>query len=109
VTAPGDPLGRRALFGPPVASPAGPPATGGAVGRRAFFSDAAPAPEARPHVRVTCRSCRTATDLEPLGVLRSLVGSLWWPLGAWNHRMRCPSCDRVGWCRLEWDGMFDWR
>jgi hypothetical protein len=106
-----DPLGRRALFGPPQ-SPAGAPATDGrAGGRRAFFSEPSPDAEepAAATVRVICRACRQATELSPGRAARALLGTVWWPFGAWNHRMRCPACGQVGWCRVEWDGLIDWR
>lgn len=106
-----DPLGRRALFGPPSAGEGAPSAGERAEGRRAFFSDPVPKGDAAdpPYVRVICRSCRAVTDLSPARAARALLGTLWWPLGAWNHRMRCPACSRVGWCRVEWAGMIDWR
>lgn len=94
--------------GRPAAEP--PPA-----GRRAFFSDAGrpaetPAP-GRPGeevraglttVVVECRTCLNRTPMSLPGLGLSLIPSLWLPSRPWPRLMRCPSCHRVSWCRIEW-------
>ena len=97
----------------PVAPPH-PPSEQPPAGRRAFFSDtsrAAPALAAGGEedihaglttVVVECRTCRTRTPMSLFGLGLSLVPSLWLPTRPWPRLMRCPSCDRVAWCRIEW-------
>lgn len=126
-----DPLGRRALFGtpPPATEDAvsgagqhtqteGPRSTG----RRALFSslsgpeppsgppsaatttDGSPtAPGARGgRVVVECGSCRARTPLGLAGLAAQLIPSVWVPIRRLSCLMRCPSCRRLTWCRLDW-------
>lgn len=102
--------GRRPVAPGQTASDPPPP------GRRAFFSDAGrgpaetPAPE-RPDeeihaglttVVVACRTCLNRTPMSLPGLGLSLIPSLWLPTRPWPRLMRCPSCHRVSWCRIEW-------
>ncbi|MDQ6837917.1 MAG: hypothetical protein M3137_06165 [Actinomycetota bacterium] len=119
-----DPLGRRSLFSAPYEREADrdlPPAgadmgagggsagAGSSGGRRAMFS--APQVSGRSVV-VTCRNCRARTPLSLSDVIRRLLPSVWWPLRPWSRWMRCPSCCRFSWCRVEWSHLIspgDWR
>ena len=108
-----DPLGRRALFGPPAGEAAAP---GTPMGRRAFFSqpppegpppDASTPAPARPVAVLECGRCATRTPLDLRGVAHALVPSLWVPLRPLAARRRhdrltrCPACGRWAWCRLR--------
>ena len=120
-----DPLGRRALFGAP---PPGTEMTAGdapAAGRRALFSaapagfsaapagfSAAPAPSAQEEpenrgrrVAVECGSCRARTPLGLLSAVGHLIPSVWVPTRRLSRLMRCPSCGRLTWCRVDWWGL----
>lgn len=85
-------------------------------GRRAFFSGAAPAertpgpagadgPEIHAGITtvvVECRTCLGRTPMSLPGLAASLLPSLWLPTRPWPRLMRCPACQRVSWCRIEW-------
>lgn len=91
-----DPLGRAALFLPPQAKKTGRPR---GDGRDALFS----APQrSKGTVVVDCSSCqaRTPVPLAALGV--RLLPSVWVPGRAHSRLMRCPSCERHTWCRVNW-------
>ncbi|HET9076680.1 MAG TPA: hypothetical protein VFN68_07095 [Acidimicrobiales bacterium] len=114
----GDGEGRGAADpAPPI--PGGPAAGEPAAGRRAVFSDtgrpgrptagrAAPVgPPADIHAGPTtavveCRTCLNRTPMSLVGLGLSLVPSLWIPARRWSRLMRCPACQKVAWCRVEW-------
>lgn len=128
---PGTRPGRRALFSGPYdsglatgegAEGAAPPGAGpdrprpaapeARTGRRAFFSDplgpsgpVSAGDEVHPGLTtavVECRTCLARTPMSLAGLGLSLVPSLWIPTRPWPRLMRCPSCHRVAWCRIEW-------
>jgi uncharacterized protein with PIN domain len=55
-------------------------------------------------VVIECRRCDHDTVVGLGQALRGLVPSLWLPVGRYNRFMRCPSCHRVAWCRIDWTG-----
>jgi hypothetical protein len=127
VTRGDDPLGRRALFGPPPPPPVpgaspdlGPEEDDGVQergrgGRRALFSSLTPAgPTLEPKDRVPgtggrpgqvvveCGTCGVHTPLGLMGLACQLVPSLWVPGRRLSWLMRCPKCRRLTWCGLDW-------
>ncbi|MCU4185663.1 hypothetical protein K6U06_14945 [Acidiferrimicrobium sp. IK] len=94
-----DPLGTRALFSPPGGSAGEAPLDPPPTGRRALFSEPAIGPRS---VVVECRRCGRRTPVGVVHLTRQLVPSLWRPASRYSRYMRCPSCGRFGWCRLEW-------
>ena len=124
-----DPLGRRALFGPPPDTVEGGGAGTSAVagsgsgssngyptepesgesGRRALFSGTPVGPKtaaaAGPHlsqVRVACASCGESTAIGLAALAVQLVPSVWVPFRRQSRYMRCPQCRHMAWCRLSW-------
>lgn len=81
--------------------------SGPAEGRRAFFSGAPvrALPDRRggkSAVTVICRACGTRRSLGLGHFALDLLPSLWVPVGRWTKYMRCPSCHRFTWSRVEW-------
>ncbi len=98
-----DPTGKRALFETPVVAAADSLEAGAdRRGRSALFSVG---PRRPGTVVVDCSSCRTRTrvGLGDLAV-RLASFSLYLPLlkGDHPHRITCPACGRVAWCRIGW-------
>jgi hypothetical protein len=110
-----DPLGKRALFSDPEAGPQPGPGPGPAPdgsgsgsglgtvpsrpGRRDLFSG--PGLGARSVV-VECQRCRARTPIGVTGLIRRLIPSLWFPPTRFSRYLRCPACNRFGWCRVDW-------
>ena len=115
-----DPFGKRALFGD--AGGAAPGDTSGsapralrrdqtdAAGRRAFFSAHAstapsqPTADASPcrPVVVDCGTCGVRRPVSLPGLTMHLTPSVWLPTRPFSLWMRCPSCRRMTWCRVDW-------
>lgn len=98
--------GRRALFSEfDAAAGDGQEARQIPEGRRALFSELPPEETpaaARRGAVVHCRTCLAATPVSLAALGRSLVPSLWLPTRPWPRLMRCPSCHRLSWCRIDW-------
>ena len=92
-----DPLGRRALFGPPQVM--------GAVrrvgdGKESLYSAASPPPAERAWgtVVVECSSCRARTRISLVEFAwRHLPVWLWVPWLRYSQLMSCPACERRTW------------
>lgn len=97
-----DPTGKRALFEAPVQAPDDRLSAAAPEGRAALFSGGS----ARPGtVVVDCSGCGVRSRVSLLDVgLRLAQLSVWLPGRSHNRRMRCPSCDRREWCRIDWLG-----
>lgn len=98
-----DPTGKRALFETPVvAAPDTLRSGADRVGRAALFSSG---PRQPGTVVVECSRCETRTRVG-LGNLavRLASFSLYLPLlkGSHPHRMKCPGCHELTWCRIGW-------
>lgn len=96
-----DPLGRQALFAPPVR-----PARGSANGngKHSLYSrPAVPAIRSRGPFRVECSSCGAVTRLA-LGELmaRHLPFWLWVPWQRYSNLMSCPACEERTWLGVVW-------
>jgi hypothetical protein len=97
-----DPTGKQALFNAPVSAAPDRIRPGPRnEGRAALFS--AP-PRRAGTVVIECSRCRarsraTLVDL----ALRVATGSMWWPLRAHQHWLRCPNCGQRQWCRIGWN------
>jgi hypothetical protein len=114
-----DPLGKRALYGPPpVATTRGRGSPGEQpfmeavpLGTRALFSERSPASDVRDVVgnplatrgsfTVECQRCRQVSRVGVLDVLifQFPIG-FWLPRGRFGHRMICPSCRKRSWCSV---------
>jgi hypothetical protein len=121
--------GRRALFSvpepaevcdePPQAGSsaqpvaAGPPESSGRAEKPGAPEPARPlGPAATPpraeggsvvgHAVVECRTCREHTTISVAALAVKLIPSIWLPTRPWPHLMRCPSCNRLSWCRVKW-------
>lgn len=71
-------------------------------GTRVLFSGATPA-RTMGRVSIDCSSCRRVTSVSLLSAARLALPSLHLPLvrrGHWSW-MRCPSCGRRTWMRLQ--------
>lgn len=92
--------GRHAVFSGPPAGSSGvePPGVGPeppGVGNE-------PAGGGRTAAVVHCRTCLSATRVGLPRLAAALVPSLWLPTRPWPRLMRCPACQRVSWCRIDW-------
>ncbi len=92
-----EPSGRRALF-----SGVGPRAATGPTRTAGAGADGEEIRAGITTVVVECRTCLNRTPMSLVGLGLSLVPSLWLPTRPWPRLMRCPSCHRVSWCRIEW-------
>jgi hypothetical protein len=84
------------------------------TGRRALFSASAgergqesadsPVAEAarRGGIVIECGACRARTPIGVMGLARQLIPSVWVPTRRLSRLMRCPSCRRLTWCRVDW-------
>ena len=102
-----DPLGKRALFSPPAASPSddhldGDPTVGSAAadGIRALYSAG---PRRRGTVVLECSRClnHTRMSLIEAGVRIAFI-SAWIPGKHFSRWVQCPECERRTWCRIHW-------
>lgn len=98
-----DPTGKRALFEAPVSAAPDTLRSGEAKrGRDALFSTGPPAPGT---VLVECSACSARSRVTLGDVAVRLVSfSLFLPLlrPAHPHRIRCPECRKMAWCRIGW-------
>lgn len=98
-----DPSGKRALFEAPVTAAKDTLRSGTArEGRDALFSTGPPQVGT---VLVECSSCTTRSRIG-LGdiAVRLAAFSVYLPLlhPRHPHRIKCPSCHEVSWCRIGW-------
>jgi hypothetical protein len=98
-----DPAGKHALFSaPPMAAPDQLSPGNRKDGRHAFYSTG---PRQVGTVVITCASCRSRSRINLTDLtVRLLSISLWIPKRSHPHWMRCPSCERHQWCRIDWNG-----
>lgn len=98
-----DPSGTRALFDAPVqAAPESIRSGAAREGRAALFSTG---PAEVGTVLVDCSGCHARTRIGLGDVAVRLASfSLFLPLlrGDHPHRIKCPSCHRMSWCRIGW-------
>lgn len=101
-----DPLGKRALFAPPV-DPPDPtvdddPLVGGHApdGKAALFSTG---PHRPGTVILDCSNCGSRTRMSAIEAgVRILFLTLWIPGREYNRYIQCPICQRRTWSRIEW-------
>lgn len=98
-----DPTGKRALFDAPVqAAPDTIRSGSRREGRDALFSTG---PAEVGTVLVECSACKTRTRVG-LGdiAVRLASFSIYLPLlrSQHPHRIKCPSCHDLTWCRIGW-------
>ncbi len=98
-----DPTGKRALFEAPVAAADDAIRSGtDRSGRDALFSTGPAEPGT---VLVECSACHARSRLG-LGAVavRIAAFSLYLPLlhPRHPHRIACPACEQVAWCRIGW-------
>ena len=92
-----DPLGKRAVFAPDVASA---PAASGS-GKRALYSP--PGAQGSGPLTAECGECRSRRRMWPVeAVVRQLPLPLWLPRGRYDHRLRCGPCGRRTWHSVTW-------
>lgn len=101
-----DPLGKRALFAPPVDPPDptvdGEPLVGGEAedGKEALYSTG---PHRAGTVVFACSDCGTRTRMSAIEAgVRILWLTLWVPGRRFNRFIQCPVCQRHTWSRIEW-------
>ena len=98
-----DPLGKRALFSPPVTADVGRPteAASTSEGVRALYS-AKPASGGWT-VRHECSECGSRSSLSLVEAAVKIASfSLWIPGIRYGRWLRCPACERRTWCRIHW-------
>ncbi len=105
-----DPLGKRALYGPPISTPTEPSAqdkSDNSRGKYTLFSEtkapvATPTPEANAKVgeliTLECSSCRKVTKVDFIDfALMQLTLRFWHPGKGFTRLMRCPACRKQTW------------
>lgn len=106
MTAPPDPLGKRALFEAPPAEAEdllrSDPLVGGdkPEGRAALYSSG----PRRPGTSVLeCSHCGTRSRMSTIeAMVRVLAVSAWIPGLRYNRWVQCPQCIRRTWSRIDW-------
>jgi hypothetical protein len=94
-----DPMGKRALFGPPPMHGEQQLPGSHDPGREAYFSSG---PHETGTVVVDCSRCGEKTRISVLDAgIRLASLSLWIPGKRHSRRIRCPSCDHRAWCRVS--------
>ena len=94
-----DPLGRQALFSPPVRA-----AVTNGNGKESLYSRPSPLTDrARGPFRVECSACGVTSRLS-LGELmaRHLPFWLWVPWRRYSNLMSCPACEERTWLGVVW-------
>jgi hypothetical protein len=99
----GDPMGRKALFTPPVpGSEDTPSSSNPPLGKEALFSAG---PRRRGTVVVECSRCLNHTRMTTIELgIRIAFLSLWIPGKRYSRWLQCPECERRTWCRIHWFG-----
>jgi hypothetical protein len=108
----GLPDGRRALFSAPgehASETTAPHPSGGAAqtpDEPAATTTVSDAGRGRGDVVVVCRTCLARSPVPLVSLAALLIPSVWLPTRQWSRLMRCPSCGRLSWCRVEWRQLF---